>query len=129
MIEHLDDVIRELALISVGADSGTAVATVPTDVLHAMGQVRPVLYVQKESISRQAGRAWRAGEPTMDVVVDLEASASGTVLEVLDVFEAVDAAAVGDGALLLPASPPEVATFRRWFFRRLAAELRDRAEP
>jgi hypothetical protein len=124
MIEHLDDVIRELSLIAAGARSGTAGATVPDHFLTTMDRVRPILYAQKESISRQADRAWRAGEQTLDVAVELPVSAAATIVEVLEVFEAVDESAVGDGAMLLPASSPEISEFRRWFFTRLADDLR-----
>lgn len=123
MIEHLDDVIRELALISTGANSGVAVATVPEPVLLTMDRVRPVLFAQKENISRQAGRAWRTGAPSVDVEVDLPAAAAPTLLEVLEVLEAVDDAAAGDGALLLTATSPDIAEFRRWFFSRLSQDL------
>lgn len=124
MIEHLDDVIRELSLIASGATSGVARPTVPQSVLATMERVRPVLYAQKESISRQAGRAWRAGEETLDVDVELPASAAGVVLEMLEVFEAVDDAAIGDEAMLLPATGADDFEFRRWFFTRVVEELR-----
>ena len=42
-------------------------ATVPEDVLLTMDRVRPVFYEQKESISKQAARARRAGAVTVNL--------------------------------------------------------------
>lgn len=124
MIEHLDDVIRELSLIAAGSDGGAVNPAVPPSFLGAMERVRPVLYAQKEHISKQAGRAWRSGLPSFDVEVDLPEAAAPTVLEILEVFEAVDDAAAGDGAFLLPAASPDLYEFRRWFFTRVAEDLK-----
>jgi len=123
MIEHLDDVIRELSIIAAGATSGTARSAVPASVLGTMERVRPVLFAQKENISIQATRAWKAGAASFDLEVDLPEGAAPTVLEVLKVFEAVDDAAVGDGAFLLPAASPDLFEFRHWFFTRVAEDL------
>lgn len=123
MIEHLDDVIREISLVAAGARSGTARATLPEYVMTAMDRVRPILYAQKEAISRQVASAWRRGEPTLDVTVELAPSAAPTIREVLEVFEVLDDVAIGDRAMLLPATRPEVFDFRRRFFTRVAEEL------
>ena len=127
MIEQLDDVIRELALIQIGSDTGTAEATVPKRVLETMDRVRPLLFEQKESISKQASAAWMSGVGVLDVVVELPETAVATIVELLEVLEAVDAQSVGDGSMLVPAASPAVATFRRWFFTYLVEALGDAA--
>lgn len=123
VIQHLDDVIRELALIETGRASGTARSTVPESVLRVMDATRRVLYGPKEAISRQVAEAWSAGRERLDVSVALSPRAGPAIYEVLEAFETVDAFSVGDEAMLIPPAPPEVRAFRRWFLVRVAEEL------
>jgi hypothetical protein len=141
MIEQLDDVVRELALISTGAASGRAgtsgqAGTTPTApplpplppqtvllqtlLLGTMETSRAPLFAAKEEISRQVTAAWRAGRAHMDVALDLPTSAAGLVTAFLAALERADTA---DSALLVPPAPPEAAAFRRWFFAQVVGQL------
>lgn len=129
VIQHLDDVIRELALIETGRASGTARATVPESVLRVMNGTRRSLYGPKESISRQVAEAWSAGRERLDIVVELSPQAGPAIHRALEAFETVDFYSVGDGAMLIPAPSAEVRAYRRWFLVRLAEELGAGAGP
>ncbi|HZU72086.1 MAG TPA: hypothetical protein VE990_04875 [Acidimicrobiales bacterium] len=126
MIGHLDETIRELALIATGLAEGVA-PTVDLHILRVMDRTRPVLFAAKESISRQAAEAWDAGRPTVDVVIELPAGSAANVMEVLEALEEVDEVSRRDDALLLPKASVRVAEFRRWFFCQVADELWRRA--
>ena len=123
MIEHLDDVIRELALVQTGAMTGVAAATVPLELLHTMEWVRPVLFAAKVQVSAQAGAAWRAGADRLDVTVDLPEDAGAALAEVLAALENIDAQPPGASGLLMPAARPDIARFRHEFFTVLSDRL------
>ncbi len=129
VIEQVDDVIRELALVQIGRRDGPVDSGLPESVLQTMGTVRDVVFRPKEDISRQAAEAWAQGRDRVDVVVDIEHNAGGVVRSVLETLEQVDAVSVGDRALLIPAADPEVAAYRRWFFSQVAAQLEDPDRP
>ena len=127
MIEQLDDVVRELALISTGASRGPARGAVPAplqqaSLLRTMEESRTPLFAAKEEVARQAAEAWGARVARIDVAVDLPTSAAGRVTAFLAALERADTA---DSALLLPPTPPEAAAFRRWFFGQVAGQLGD----
>jgi len=129
VIEQVDDVIRELALVQIGMRGGPNDSGLPQAVLETMGTVRDVVFRPKEDISRQAAEAWAEGRARFDVAVDIEHNAGGVVRSVLGTLEQVDAVSVGDRALLIPAATPEVAAYRRWFFSRVADQLEDPDRP
>jgi len=129
VIEQVDDVIRELALVQIGMRGGPNDTGLPQSVLETMGTVREVVFRPKEDISRQAAEAWAEGRTRLDVAVHIEHNAGGVVRSVLDTLEQVDAVSVGDQALLIPAATPEVAAYRRWFFNRVAEQLEDPDRP
>lgn len=123
VIEQIDDVIREIALVQIGMATGTSGSTLPPEVLKAMNGVREVVFRPKEIISKQVAAAWAEGRERLDVTVDIEAAAGPVVRTVLDAFDRVDDAAMGDRAMLIPSAPPEVRQFRRWFFTEVADQL------
>jgi hypothetical protein len=123
VIEHLDDVIRELALIESGRSTGTAASPLPVALLETVNGARQLLYRPKEVISHQAASAWREGRLRVDVKVTLAVEAVPAIHSVLEAFEAVDVYAREDSKLLLPAAPQAVRDYRRWFFTALADNL------
>lgn len=128
VIEHMDDVIREVSIVQIGILGGVEHQGLPEDVLGVFGSVRDIVYRPKEDISRQAGAAWAAGRARLDVEVDLEDRSAPVIRVVLDAFERIDSVSVTDRALLIPAASAEVASYRRWFLTQLADRLEAAAQ-
>lgn len=124
VIEHIDGVIRELSLVQIGIEAGATNAGMLLDLARTVGQdVRPVLFRPKEEISMQAGAAWEAGRPRVELVLEVDEGAGPVLLSVLAGFEAIDALDHQDGALLITPASPSVAACRRWLLTAMADQL------
>ena len=123
---HVDDLLRELEIISLGASSG-AVA-VPAEVRDVTRELLARYSDTRQSAWQQAEAAQRRGGDTVDIEVALPVDAVDAVHELVSLFDRADALC-RDGVLLtLPASP-ELVELRRWTAEEITRQVRLGAEP
>jgi serine phosphatase RsbU (regulator of sigma subunit) len=119
---HVDSVVREFALASVGAESGMTPEVAPHlgSILHAVVER---FAEARQSIKRQALQAARAEVRTTRLTLELPASAADAAEEYLAALDEVDAYCRARRLLTLE-SPPQHRVFRHWYIGELVTQLR-----
>jgi GAF domain-containing protein len=119
---HVDNVVREFALASSGAASGTTTALPPhlveliDTVMHRFAEVR-------QAVKQQAASASRHGLERTDLTLTLPLSAADAGEAYLAALDEIDAYARAARLLTLE-SPPQHRIFRRWYVETLIGQLR-----
>jgi hypothetical protein len=119
--EHHEAMLREFALIAIGAETGQA-TQVPAQLLDLVGGLRERFAGQRELLFTQVRAAIGSGAATTDVELDLPSEAAPLLREVLEAYEAADDYC-RSGELLTLTCPPEVAAFRRDLVTEITAQL------
>ena len=109
-IEYGDAVLREHALLTIGAASG-----------RARGSAWPTPAIDLGPLLGQAAAAQEAGRTAIDVVLDFPVGAGPAALERLALVDEADRLAQ-EGELLTPAAVPEVGACRRWLFGQIGLQ-------
>jgi PAS domain S-box-containing protein len=112
MQQHTDALLREYTLIAMESSDTP---------------VPPPIQIDLNSVSEQVAAATAAGSVTTELLLDVPATARGSVLETCEVLEHADSLAA-DGRLLHTSALPEVRGCRNWFFDQLLTQL-DGGEP
>jgi GAF domain-containing protein len=118
---HVDSVIREFALVSVGASTGQT-AAVPADLARLIDAVGTRFAEARESIKRQALASVAAGRERTRLVLDLPLTAADAGREYLAALDQVDAYARAVRLLTLE-TPPQHRAFREWYVSSLVEQL------
>jgi GAF domain-containing protein/anti-sigma regulatory factor (Ser/Thr protein kinase) len=118
---HVDSIIREFALVTVGAASGQT-AAVSADLARLSEIVGSRFAEARESIKRQAVAAARAGMERTRLVLTLPLSAAQAGQEYLEALDEVDAYARAARLLTLE-TPPQHRAFRKWYVCSLVDQL------
>jgi anti-sigma regulatory factor (Ser/Thr protein kinase) len=119
---HVDNVVREFALASGGAASGTTTALPPhlaeliDTVVHGFAEVR-------QAVKRQASAAARHGQERTELSFTLPVTSASAGEDYLAALDEVDAYARAARMLTLE-SPPQHRIFRRWYVETLITQLR-----
>lgn len=123
---HVDDLLRELEIISLGAGSG-AVA-VPAEVRDVTRELLARYSETRQSAWQQAEAAQRRGGDTVDIQVAVPLDAVDAVQDLVDLFDRADALCREGVLLTLPASA-ELVELRRWTAEEVVRQVRSGAEP
>jgi anti-sigma regulatory factor (Ser/Thr protein kinase) len=114
---HVDTLIRELTLISVGAEP----------LANGLGELIDVIASQfaggRQVMKEQAARALQAGEPQTELVLDLLLDAADEAKKYLAAMERLDGLCRAQRLTTL-ATPPSHAHFRRWYLQETIRQLR-----
>jgi len=118
---HVDNIVREFALASGGADAGFT-ADMP---LHLSAMVDAVdrFAEARLAIKHHALEALRRGEPMTRLALDLRADAADAAEEYLSALDEVDAYCRAMRMLTLE-TPPQHRLFRHWYVSELVTQLR-----
>lgn len=123
---HVDDLLRELEIISLGASSG-AVA-VPAEVRDVTRELLARYSETRQSAWQQAEAAQRRGGDTVDIEVTVPVAGVDAVQELVDLFDRADALC-REGVLLTLPAPPELVELRHWTADEVMRQVRLGAEP
>lgn len=123
---HVDDLLRELEIISLGASSG-AVA-VPVEVRDVTRELLDRYSETRQSAWEQADAAQKRGGETVDIEVVVPLEAVDAVAELVDLFDRADALC-REGVLLTLPSSPELVELRRWTADEITRQVRLGAAP
>jgi serine phosphatase RsbU (regulator of sigma subunit) len=118
---HVDNLMREFALVSSGASTGVS-ADVPGHLRTLLGAVE-AFGDARLSIKRQALDAARRGAATTELSLDLPGSAADLAEDYLGALDEIDAYCRAMRLLTLE-TPPQHRVFRQWYLSELIAQLR-----
>jgi GAF domain-containing protein len=118
---HVDNIVREFALVSSGAASGQTPA-VSADMARLIDAVTGRFARARESIKRQAIAAAAAGEVRTRLVLTLPLAAADAGRDYLQALDEVDAYARAARLLTLE-TPPQHRAFRQWYVNSLVDQL------
>lgn len=119
---HVDNLVREFALVASGATSGESSA-VPPQLAELIGQVTTRFAEARRMIRQQAIEAAAAGQRSTRLELLLPASAADAGEEYLAALDQADEYARAARLLTLE-SPPQHWAFRRWYVSSLVDQLR-----
>ncbi len=119
--EHEDAMLREFALISLNRDDPDA-ADLPQRLLTLVEGLRGRFVGLNESYDDELERAAQAQDDRVTLEVQLPATAGEALDRILLLFEEADEYC-RQGRLLTLATPPEVASLRRWMVRQIVEQL------
>jgi anti-sigma regulatory factor (Ser/Thr protein kinase) len=123
---HNDALFRELELISIELEAGSARPAAPLAEL--VDQLYRRFRGQRDSYRDVVAAAKARGQPTVDLQTSAPPAAAVAAQSYLDLLERADELCRA-GLLLTPEPPPAVRQLRRWFVEQMVAQLRDRAAP
>lgn len=126
---HVDNVVREFALVSGGAASGQT-AAVSRHLAELIDTVTTRFSEARQIIKQQALASVEAGRERTHLVLSLPASAVKAGCDYLAALDEVDAYARA-ARLLTLATPPQHRAFRKWYVNSLMHQLeaKQRGEP
>ncbi|HEX2273078.1 MAG TPA: SpoIIE family protein phosphatase [Acidimicrobiales bacterium] len=118
---HVDNVVREFALASAGAEAGLTADLPP----HMATLLRAIDNFEEArlAIKHQALEAARRGAPTTRLSLDLPASAADAAEEYARALDEIDAYCRASRMLTLE-TPPQHRAFRSWYIEELVTQLR-----
>ena len=119
---HVDNVVRELALVRAGAATGDT-AGVPAHLARLLEDVVTGFADARNAIKRQALEAAAKGEERVRLRLTLPPSAAAAGERYLAGLDDADAYARASRLLTLEA-PPQHRVFRHWYVRSLVTQLR-----
>ncbi len=120
---HIDDMLREFALIALDQEGGGGDA-VPALLLAIIGDWRSRFRGPRALVLDQLHEAADRGEERVAITVTMPVAAAAAFEEATATFEAADEFC-RSGDLLTLATNPEVAAFRRWLCDEVVAQLTD----
>ncbi|MBW3668645.1 MAG: hypothetical protein KY443_05470 [Actinobacteria bacterium] len=123
---HVDDLLRELEIIALGASSGAA--EVPREVRDVTRELLGRYAETRQSAWEQAEAAQRRGGETVDLELVLPVDAVEGVQELVELFDRADALSREGVLLTLPASP-ELVELRRWTADEITRQVQLGAAP
>jgi serine phosphatase RsbU (regulator of sigma subunit)/anti-sigma regulatory factor (Ser/Thr protein kinase) len=118
---HVDNVVREFALASTGAEAGLSAGLAPgmASLLGAIDRFEEA----RLAIKHQALEAARRGAATTRLSLDLPTSAADAAEEYARALDAIDAYSRARRMLTLE-TPPQHQVFRSWYIGELVTQLR-----
>jgi anti-sigma regulatory factor (Ser/Thr protein kinase) len=119
---HNDALFRELELISIELEAGSARPAAPLAEL--VDQLYRRFRGQRDSYRDVVAAAKARGQPTVELRTSAPPAAAGAALSYLDLLERADELCRA-GLLLTPEPPGPVRQLRRWFVEQMVAQLRD----
>jgi len=119
---HVDGLVREFALASVGAAAGSS-GPLPGRLAELLRIVTTGFAEPREALRRQALAAAAAGRGRTQLTMSLPTSAADAGEVYLAALEEIESYARA-ARLLTVASPPQHVAFRRWYVRSLIDVLR-----
>lgn len=123
---HIDDLLRELEIIALGASSG-AVA-VPAEVRDVTRELLGRYSETRQSAWQQAEEAQRRGGERVDIEVSVPVEGVDAVQELVELFDRADALSQEGVLLTLPASP-DLVELRRWSADEITRQVQRGAAP
>ncbi|HWD47736.1 MAG TPA: ATP-binding protein [Actinomycetota bacterium] len=123
---HNDALLRELELISIELEAGSANPAAPLAEL--VDQLYRRFRGQRDSYRDVVAAAKARGQRTVDLQTSAPPAAAGAAQSYLDLLERADELCRA-GLLLTPEPPAPVRELRRWFVAEMVAQLRDGATP
>ncbi|MGN6473191.1 MAG: ATP-binding protein [Mycobacteriales bacterium] len=117
---HIDNIVRELALMQAPADDEIKL---PSETITLLARVTEDFAEARNEIKRQALEAMRRGEVFTDLTLHLPVSAATAGLRYLAALDEADRQARA-ARLLTIAAPPSHRVFREWYVRALVDRLR-----
>ena len=119
---HVDNLLREFALASMGERTGTT-APVPASLAELIESVVPRFAEARGEIKRQATAAARAGALHTVLELDLPLDVADAAQEYAAALDALDDHSRANRLLTLE-TPPRQRIFRRWYIGEIVAQLR-----
>lgn len=119
---HVDNIVREFALVSAGAQSGST-AEVPPHLAALLNEVVGDFSDARLGIKHQALHAARHELPRTNLVLDLPVTAADAGERYVEALDEIDAYCRAKRLLTLE-TPPQHRAFRRWYVEELARQLR-----
>jgi serine phosphatase RsbU (regulator of sigma subunit) len=119
---HVDNLVREFALASAGASSGTT-ESVPPNLAELIHTVEHNFVDARDAIKRQAVEAYNSGRDHTHLELQLPAGAADAGEAYLSALDEVDRYCRAERLLTLE-TPPEHRLFRQWYVGELVRQLR-----
>lgn len=117
--EHVDELLREFALVTIGAGQGDEVPARLLGLMDRLGQrYRGFMRSQREAVATAASQ----GMASVDVTVTVDRGAAQAARELDAALDEADAYCRG-GTLLTLAQPPEQARLRHWYLGEIARQV------
>lgn len=117
---HIDNIVRELALMQGGSDAADVV--LPSKTIEMLIRATEDFSEARNEIKRQAVEAARRGDAFTDLTLHLPLSGANAGLRYLIALDEADRQARA-ARLLTVAAPPSHRVFREWYVRALAELL------
>ncbi|PPK98124.1 hypothetical protein CLV92_102277 [Kineococcus xinjiangensis] len=120
-LRHLEGLLRELALVQIGAEQGPT--SLPRRLLMVAEELDTTYARFSAGPAALLDAAHAAGDDFCDVTYTVPARAGGYVRRLLDVLEEADDFCRSERHLLTLPAPEEVVAYRRWFFGEFLRQL------
>ena len=120
--QHGEELLRELALVSIGAEAGSATA-VPRRLLDLAGELRATYGPLVQHADDRSAAAEAQGETHIDLTFPVPAALGDLMRRIHQVLRDVEDYCREGGALLTLQPPPEVVAYREWVFGEIERQL------
>ena len=124
---HMNEVVREFALISLGDQSGTN-EHVPGRLLELADALRKRYADDAGAIRSQFEAGASAGRETIDLQLPADETAAALTVDITELLDAADEFC-RSGELLTLASSPAVVAWRHWWRDQVVGQVRNDADP
>jgi hypothetical protein len=125
---HFDELMRELQLVDLGAQSGTTHRDLPQRLTDLVAELTTRYQARVDELDALRNEAIERGEVAMDLVYNLPVEAKASVEKIGALLEECDEFCRNGAHLLTLATPPEIAEFRRWNLTEVLRQI-EGAEP
>jgi hypothetical protein len=129
--QHWDELMRELALISLDSDRGEESHTRPLpDRLNALiDELTHNFSSFTANTEAERDAALTRGERTIDLAYELPVEAADASRQLAAILEEVDEYCRAGQHLITLATPPEARAFRTWYLEEFIEQVESRREP